>query len=241
MANISDPVLVDISGLGSLDQAIERISVPKVFDELVGQIMRSYIDRGGEWSPMFAFLGSAASRGRALHEAVVREITASNPPASITLLRQLAETVAMAFYVSDHPTYVTVLATSPSAKPKGAPNRKSMQALINHMDRNYSHQFGTVYSEMCEMTHFGTSALWSSHRITDVPGGAPRVSWNSAPTWKYERDGLVCCALLLELTGAMKGALVKLGETLITDLSDQDTGASSASTPEVPSPGVRGK
>ena len=87
MAKRHDPVQVDISGLGSINEALEQVVLPRPFDELTAQIMHSYIERAGEWSLLFAFLGGAASRARALHEAVVREITASNPPASITLLR----------------------------------------------------------------------------------------------------------------------------------------------------------
>lgn len=89
-----------------------------------------------------------------------------------------------------------------------------MQALIHHMDKHYSAQFQVVYQDMCEMTHFGTSALWSSYKVTDDEPGKTSVRWSSAPTWKSDEDALRCCALLLELTDAMNSALIHLGRTL---------------------------
>lgn len=220
----TDPVLVNTDQFGSLEEALERVALVRPFEDLAHEIMSSYVARSGKWSLRFAFLGSAVSRGRALHEAIVREIEASNPPGSITLLRQLAETVAMTFYVADNPSYVEVLATRPQDKKPGAPNRKTMQKLINHMDRNYTDQFAIVYADMCEMTHFGTSALWSSHKLASDEGDDLRLSWSSAPVWKYEQDALVCCVLLLELTAGMRFALIKLGETLIR-LNDETSSA----------------
>jgi len=67
---------------------------------------------------------------------------------------------------------------------------------------------------MCEMTHFGTSALWSSHSVMN-DNGKVTFSWSSVPKWKNEKDAIVCCALLLELTQGMRGALIALGKTLI--------------------------
>jgi len=210
----ANPILDNLDQFSSHGEALKRIALEKPFDDLAMQILESYNARGGEWDLPFAFFCSAASRGRALHEATVREITKTNPPASITLLRQLAETVAMTFYVADHPDYVSVLATLPSEKKPGEPNRKSMQTLVNYMDRHYTDQFAVVYADMCEMTHFGTSALWSSHSVKDDDGKVT-FSWSSVPKWKTEKDALICCALLLELTQGMRGALIALGETLI--------------------------
>lgn len=209
------PLHVDVAQFDSLDHALERIVLSKPFEDLAAQIMRSYIGRDGQWSLPFAFFSSAVSRARALHEAIVREIHATNPPASISLLRQLSETVAMTFYVADNPDYVKVLATPPADKKPGEANRKSMQKLVNHMDSRYTDQFGVVYSDMCEMTHFGTSALWSSHDVAERDDGTVSMSWSSVPGWKYESDALVCCALLLELTSGMTTALNHLGETLM--------------------------
>lgn len=231
-------MLVDLDQFASLDDALQRIAIERPYDDLAMQILQSYNTRGGEWDLPFAFFCSAASRGRALHEAIVREITATNPPASITLLRQLAETVAMTFYVAGHPDYVSVLATRPSEKKPGEPNRKGMQALVNYMDRHYTDQFAVVYADLCEMTHFGTSALWSSHSVKDTDDGRVQFSWSSVPRWKDEQDAIICCALLLELMQGMRGALIALGETLMK-LVEADPGPGAGrprTTP--PPPGV---
>ena len=106
-------VNVNLGQFDSLSDALSLIAVNRPFDDLATKVMTDYIGHGGEWTLTYAFFSSAVTRGRALHEATVREISAGNPPAAITLLRQLAETVAMTFYVADHPHYVEVLATPP--------------------------------------------------------------------------------------------------------------------------------
>ena len=203
-----------------LDDALAKIQVARPFDDITRDILASATRRAAEWSLLLAFLMSASSRARALYEAASREIACANPPASITLLRQLSETVAMTFYVSDYPAYVEVLAQSPRVRAKGSAKRKTVQALISHMDRNYTSQFADVYAEMCEMTHFGTSALWSSHRLHESDDATARVGWRSEPQWKSDDDGLISCALLLELHGGMTTGLIQLGETLLASLEE---------------------
>ena len=211
----ADPVLVDLQQFADLNDALQRIALHKPFDDLANQILSSFIDRGGEWNDSLVFFCSAVSRARALHESIVREIEATNPHATMTMLRQFAETVAMTFYVSDHPKYVEVLMTRPSEAKKGAPSRKSPQALVNYMDAKHTDQFAVVYKELCEMAHFGTIALWSSHRIRDNDDGTVGWSWSSAPAWHSENEALVCCAQLLELSDGMNSALIALGKALV--------------------------
>ena len=218
----TDPVMVDLEQFASFDDALTRIAIDKPFHEISWQILQSYESRRGKWCLPWAYFASAVNRGRCLHEAVVREIGATNPAASITLLRQLAETVAMTFYVADHPDYVRTLVTRESEKKPGDRRRKSTQTLINHMDRHYSAQFGVVYADMCESAHFGTSALWSSHSVRDLDDGTLSFGWSSEPHWKRDEDALICCALLLELTAAMTTALIHLGETLIRLVEQND-------------------
>lgn len=120
----TDAILVDLQQFKDLDDALQRIALDKPFDDLAHEILKTFLGRGGEWNHSLVFFGSAVSRARALREGIVREIAAANPHATMTLLRQFAETVAMAFYVADHPKYVEVLMTRPSETKKGAPNRK---------------------------------------------------------------------------------------------------------------------
>ena len=90
-----------------------------------------------------------------------------------------------------------------------------MQTLVNYMDTKHTEQFAVVYAELCEMAHFGTIALWSSHQTPDNIDGTVGWSWSSAPTWKSDREALVCCAQLLELSDGMNSALIELGKTLV--------------------------
>ena len=186
----ADPVLVDLQQFAGLNDALQQIALYKPFDDLAGQILSTFIGRGGGWNDILVFFGSAMSRARALfHEAIVREIEATNPHATMTLLRQFAVTVAMTFYVADHSKYVEVLMTRPGEAKKGAPSRKSVQALVNCMDATHTDQFAVVYRELCEMAHFGTIALWSSHRVRDNVDGTVGWSWSSAPEWHSENEG----------------------------------------------------
>ena len=211
-----DPIMLDLNQFASLDDALEQIRVERPFDAVSHKIMQSFIDIGGEWNEVLIFFQSASARARALHEAIVREIEATNPHATMTLLRQFAETVALTFYVADHPNYIPVLFTRPGDKNPGAPNRKTPPTLVHHMDAHHTDQFGVVYAELCEMAHFGTLALWSSHEARDNDDGTIGWSWTSVPKWRTEREALVCCAYLLELSDGMNSALIALGKTLVT-------------------------
>jgi hypothetical protein len=159
------------------------------------------------------FVMSIGVRARGLYDAIAREISKDNPYAVFPLMRQFAETVAVAFYTADHPSYVEALKTAEREKPPGAPRRKSVRALVSYMERVHAEQFGLVYDELSEVTHFGSLALWIAHRAH----GDRRVSWTSVPSWKAESQLYVACAQLLELREAMVAAIEALGEALVTD------------------------
>ena len=218
----TNPEMVDVEQFASLADALDKVRQTKPFDDLAKKSLTTYIERGGTWNITLLFFQSAVTRARGVHEAIVREIEMGNPHSAIALIRQLAETLAMTFYVSDHPAYVEVLSTRPEEQPRGAPNRKTMQKLVSYMDKHHTDQSGIVYADLCEMTHFGSSALWSPHQSVERDEQGVTISWSSAPKWKTEHDALVCCALLKELAGAMEQALIRLGKTLLT-LIDVDS------------------
>lgn len=114
--------------------------------------------------------------------------------------------------------YVNALMDHPKNLPKHG-KRKSIQALINYMDRNHSQQFAEVYAELCEITHYGSYAMWASFSSRDDLGPFGGFSWSSAPAWKGERQGLVACAQTLEVAKAMESALHNLGATCLRGLN----------------------
>jgi hypothetical protein len=81
------------------------------------------------------------------------------------------------------------------------------------MDKHHAGQFGVVYKELCEVTHFGAVAMWMPHRIE--AGDESRLSWTSYPRWKQDTEALVACAQTLEMSAAMDDALRRLGQLVV--------------------------
>jgi hypothetical protein len=68
-SNASDPIRVDVEQFASLAAAIATIHRDRAFDDIAKPVLSTYLDRGGEWSILFAFFGSAVTRARGTHEA----------------------------------------------------------------------------------------------------------------------------------------------------------------------------
>jgi hypothetical protein len=205
--------MLNVEQFGSREAAKAAVHRERGYDEVAGQALTSMINAGQGLTLVNAFFMSAVTRARGLHEAVAREIACDNPHAVFPLMRQFAETVAMTYYVADHPSYVEVLSQRPSERARGAPRRKSMQALVNHMDRHHAQQFGLVYAELSEITHFGSIAFWTAHRVE--ASEARETSWTSYPRWRDDDQLYVACAQLLELSSAMEEGLRTLGEVCL--------------------------
>jgi hypothetical protein len=225
MANDEGPILLDIDKFTSPEQALEAIGRERGFDDAVRDTLTKAIDNNAVgFSLPLAFVLGSVSRARALHEAIVREIQHTNPQAAFTLMRQFAETVAVVRYTADHPAYVDAMARHPSDLKPGMPKRKSIQALVGYMDRKYSTQFGLVYADLCEITHYGSTAMWNSHRI--VSEEQRQLMWTSTPAWRSQRDQYIACAELLELSEEMEAALAGLAKTYLAttvqNAADQD-------------------
>jgi hypothetical protein len=219
----NEPIKADVEQFATVEDAVASVQRERAFDDVAGPILQSYVDRQGEWTELLGFFQSAVTRARGLREAIVREIAQGNPHAVFTLLRQFAETIAVVFYVADHPRYVHAISTRPRDHKAGTPRRKSAQALADYMDKHHSQQFKVVYGELCEGTHFGSSAMWIAHSlVADDETQILHASWSSAPCWHRDRDAKLACAWTLELTGGMETALGALGKTLIASVTAVD-------------------
>jgi hypothetical protein len=201
--------MLDTSQFGSPEAAKSAVAVGRVFDEELARALSGLTDM----TLLTMAVMSLGVRARGLYEGIAREIQNDNPYAVFPLMRQFAETVAVAFYVADHPTYVEALKDAERNKPKGAPRRKSPQALIHYMEEHRADQFGLIYDQLSEVTHFGSLALWIAHRTA----GDWQTSWMSVPYWKEENELYIACAQLLELRGAMQTAILELREVLQND------------------------
>jgi len=202
--------MLDLQQFDSPQSAKAAVQLDRVFDAEAHAVLT----RAAGLTLLVMFVMSAVVRARGLYEAIAREVEHDNPHAVFPLLRQFAETVAMAFYVADNPGYVDVLTKRERDKPAGSPRRRSIQALVAHLEKHYATQFGQVYAELSEIAHFGTVALWTAHRVESDDGA---TSWASVPRWRDESQLYVACAQLLELREAMSDALGRLGEAVSTD------------------------
>jgi hypothetical protein len=212
MTSDEDPIILDIRQFGSPEQAMAAIVRDRGFDGAVKPALTEAIRTTEGPTMLLAFCQSAITRANGLYEGIVREIRVADHPAVFVLMRQLAETVAVVRYVADKPSYVTALLRPEKERTPGEPKRKSVQALINYMDKNYSTQFKAVYAELSELCHFGSTAVWQSHVI--VNDDERNAIWSSRPAWRSQRTLYVACAQVLELGDAMAQALVALAETV---------------------------
>ena len=62
-----------------------------------------------------------------------------------------------------------------------------------------------VYTELSEATHFGAIAMWASWSIADDDDeqGSRLAWWTNEPRWRNDKQALIACAQMLELSDAM--------------------------------------
>jgi hypothetical protein len=212
---VPEPELLDLNQFISIDQAKDAILRDRGFDECVEVKLRAAVEGSGEFNSDFAFVLSSISRTRALHEAIVREIHNDNPQVVFTLMRVFAETLALIRYTADHPAYFQTVVLDPREVKRPLLKVASTQKLVQHMDKHYSTHFHSVHAQLCDMSHFGALAVWNVHRIDPGMEAERRTNWSSQPIWKSDRECLIACAQLLELSGEMERALNALIDAYI--------------------------
>jgi len=213
-----EPILLNIDQFTSPEHAMKVIERERGFDDDVKPVLSDAINAMDGPTMLLAFCQSAITRANGLYAGIVREIRLANHPAVFVLMRQLAETVVAVRYVADRPAYVQALLRPEKEWKPGEPKRKSIQSLIDYMDKNYSKQFKRVYGELSELCHFGSTAVWQSHVI--VSDEQHKAVWRSHPAWRSRRTLYAACAQLLELGGAMVEALVALAESVKAEATD---------------------
>jgi len=192
MAADVQPERLDLEQFSDLEDAIDQLANSRVYDE----VLKAALGRSHRYTLLTIFAQSACTRFRGLHEGIVRELAASNPHAVFPLNRAFAETILTVAYAHDHPDYVERIMKRRGEQPKQL-KRLHVKALIDHITPD-APGFIHVYDELCEITHFGSVALWQPH----VLEGERTVQWRSEPRWRDQRESLVACAQLKELSGA---------------------------------------
>jgi hypothetical protein len=144
-----------------------------------------------------------ASRAAGLHDGAVHALETNNQFATHTLLRSYAENAAAVLYAKDHPKHlgrILGLGGSRPIKPG---------VITNYAER--SSRFGTfksMHDDLSEFAHPMSRSIFASMRA-DGDGG---FQWSLAPRFKYDRDFLVACALLVELAEANAHLLVEYAD-----------------------------
>jgi hypothetical protein len=193
----------------SKEAAIGQVTYGGQYERALEHHMRELHGHVAPTDPLELFLKSAVSRSRAFHEATSREISASNPHATVALLRQFTETVVTIVYVADHPSYVTAIMENPRNHREYGPRRKKISTIISDVDRRHSQEVGFVYSQLSDGTHFGHMAFWEGFEVKD--GG--RMSWSSAPRWRRDEDFFGMCDWLLDVSAGAEWAMQHFTET----------------------------
>jgi hypothetical protein len=184
--------MLDLDQFKDLNDALDQLSNSRVYDDVI----EAAFARPCVYTVLTMFAFSACTRFRALHEGVVREVAASNPHTVFPLNRAFAETILVVAYAHDNPDYVDRIMLRRDEQPPEL-KRPTIEKMMNHIAPE-APGFARVYAELCEITHFGSIALWQPHEFTEDN----RVEWRSEPRWSNERQPLVACAQLKEMSEA---------------------------------------
>jgi hypothetical protein len=199
--------LLDLDQFRDLDDALDQLANSRVYDD----VLMAAFARPHTYSVLTMFAQSACTRFRALHEGIVREVSASNPHATFPLNRAFAETVLTVAYAHDHPDYVERIMERRGDQPKDL-KRLPVATLIDHITSD-APGFRNVYDELCEITHFGSVALWQPHLV----GDGSTMQWRSEPRWRNDREPLIACAQLKEMSAAAQTYLHNFAGRHIVD------------------------
>ena len=200
------PKMLDLSQFESIADAAEKVEPGDRYTS-IGSLLLGRDGLG--LTPAVLFFFAMLARAEGLHQAIAREIEAENPHAVFPLVRAFAESVTLLVYVIDHPNYIPLVMDRARDLPKGGPKRKSIQALIAHATPHAS-GLKDVYADLSEATHFGSLAMWTSMTVDDEDppeGSIATFSWSSRPQWKSDKQGLIACAMTLELAEGMDAYL----------------------------------
>jgi hypothetical protein len=187
-----EPEQLDLDQFRDVEDALDQLANSRVYEN----VLKLAFQRAHRYSDLTIFAQSASTRFRGLHEGVMREVKASNPHAVFPLMRAFAETVAVVAYANDYPDYVERVAKPRGGQPKQL-KRPRIETLIDHIAPD-APGFARIYDQLCEITHFGSLALWHPHSI----GDDQTVRWRSAPQWRNDRESLIACAQLKEMSDA---------------------------------------
>jgi hypothetical protein len=144
--------------------------------------------------PLMSFVNRATS----LHAGVVSAVRGHNPHAAFTLLRAYLELVVLIFYVDAHPDYLAALEKPMSELPKNT--RLSFRDLFDFATTE-SIGIRTVYAQLNEMAHFGSTALWHPFSLDEgeaEEGTIGRLSFSTGPRWQRPDDARIALAMLRE-------------------------------------------
>lgn len=134
-----------------------------------------------------------SSRAAGLHDGAVGALGANNPFATYTLLRAYAENAAALIYAIDKPNQLHRILGLDGSPPI------SVGILTNYSEQG-SKRFGAfraVYGDLSAFSHPMSRSIFAS--LAPTEGG---FEWQLHPKFKYDKDFLVACSLVVEMAEA---------------------------------------
>jgi hypothetical protein len=146
------------------------------------------------------------TRSLSLHEAICQHIEGENIAAAFALLRAHIETMALMFYLSDHPKAADALTESPRRSRKTVPSSEKLIGLA----RRRKPWVGKVYGWLSEFAHFGSKSVWSPITITSPE--TREIEFSTRPKWR-----MPLLAETVSITGEVSQTNVQLVEAFLAD------------------------
>ena len=211
---IDNPVPVDTEQFATVEDGVAAVRDEQLIRSYEAVVKRLDAANALRTDRLNLFLQASVSRARGLHEGIADAVAASNPHAAVPLLRAFAETVAAVLYVTENPHTVSAwMFSEQEQRARNGPTRPTTGKLVDWMlTSGNADQFDAVYAEMCDVTHYGSTAWALPFNITDdVDEDTVTLTWSSAPHWKDDRQATIVCGWVLEIAAAMESALSNLG------------------------------
>jgi hypothetical protein len=145
-----------------------------------------------------------SSRAVGMHDGVVNALETDNPFATYTLLRSYAENAAALIYAIEKPNQLHRILGLGGSRPI------KVGTLTNYAEQG-SKRFGTfsdVYVDLSDFSHPMSRSIFAAMAPTE-----DGFKWQLDPKFKYDKDFVVACSLVVEMAEANSHLLREYADT----------------------------
>ncbi|MGZ0711316.1 hypothetical protein ACWPKO_23610 (plasmid) [Coraliomargarita sp. W4R53] len=132
------------------------------------------------------------TRAQGFHNGALQAVESDNPYATFPLVRCYAENAAVLLWVLEHPHDISRLSATATQDQRFAIGR----LIANAAKR--APGFKDVYEQLSEFTHPVASGFTQPFRVASDENGG--FSWSSIPSFGSDKDKILACFWLVELT-----------------------------------------